>query len=219
LDLATLEAWIIANRLSADSWVLLEDRDLWRRAAGVPELKSALAAQSLVTPSPPRQGASVRPKPGFTSSALRRIKLFENLEEPQLEAFSHYVEVVSCPQFGHIIREGQRGEAMYLVIEGEVRALSIVEGKESPLATFPAGQWFGEISLLDHGPRSVHVIANKDSILLKLSSDAFKRLHCEAPTLAIPFLLGLTRTLAERIRRTTKRFENSVRFIRTSENL
>ena len=152
----------------------------------------------------------------FTPAALRRIRLFESLDETQLEAFSHYLEVVNCPQFGHIIRQGECGEAMYLVLEGEVRALSIVEGKEVPLATFSAGQWFGEISVLDKQPRSVDVIANNNSILLKLSSESFERLQQEAPTLALHFLLVLARTLAGRLRRTNKRLEDSIGFIRIS---
>jgi len=216
LDLMTLKTWIATRRLSASTWVLVEDRDVWQKAAQVPELKRVLAFYPDSQPHAASPATARKPKPGFTSSALRRIKLFESLEEPQLEAFSHYLEAVSCPQFSHIVRQGERGEAMYLVLEGEVRALSIVEGKESPLATIPAGQWFGEMSLLDHGPRSVDVIANKDSLLLKLSSDAFRRLLRQAPALAIPFLLVLASTLAHRIRRTNKRFEDSIRFIRIS---
>jgi hypothetical protein len=216
LDLATLKQWITAHRVSSSNWILREDLNQWQKANEVPDLKDVFAtAQILAKPAAAAPVNSGQSKPGFKSTALRRIKLFERLEEPQLEAFSHYLETVNCPQFSHIVRQGQRGEAMYLVLEGELRALSIVEGKESPLTTIPAGDWFGEISLLDHGPRSADVIANKDSILLKLSSEAFERLLREAPALAIPFLLVLTRTLADRIRRATKRFEDSVRFIRT----
>jgi len=215
LDLATLKAWIKAKRVRPGSWVLLEDRDLWHRADDVPELKIALAA--LAPRSSPRSQATASELvPGFTSAALRRIKLFESLQEPQLKAFSQYLEVLRCRQFAHIIRQGERGEAMYLVLQGEVRAFSLVEDKESLLATFPAGQWFGELSVLDQGPRSVDVIANKDSVLLKLSRESFERLHREAPTLAIEFLLVLARTLAGRIRRTNKRYEDSIRFIRLS---
>jgi len=167
-------------------------------------------------PPPSIQEASDYPSRGFKCADLRRIKLFEDFEESQLEAFSHYLEAVDCPQFGHLIREGKRGEAMYLVLEGEVRALRIVEGREFLLGIIPAGQWFGEISVLDRGPREVDVIANKDSILLQLSSDAFDHMHREAPLLANQFLLVLARTLADRMRCMHKRFEDSLRFIQTS---
>ena len=209
-DLTSLKTWIQAQRVGASNRVLPHDRDRG------PESKTALDARPRARPSPPSQAAVGEPRPGFPCADLSRVKFFESLEEPQLEAFSQYLEVVSCPQFGHIIRQGERGEAMYLVLKGEVRALSIVEGHELPLATLGAGQWFGEISVLDRGPREVDVIANKDSVLLKLSSESFERLHREAPTLAIHFLLVLARTLTGRVRQTHKRFEDSIRFIRTS---
>jgi CRP/FNR family transcriptional regulator, cyclic AMP receptor protein len=211
LDLSALTEWIQEARLTERSWVLLETSNEWRRAAELPELKPCFAANAQG-----RAVARTKAGAGFAPTALRRIKLFADLEEAQLESFLRYLEEVRCPQFSHIVRQGQRGDAMYLVLEGEVRALTIVEGKESTLTTIVAGDWFGEISLLDHGPRSVDVIANKDSVLLKLSSDAFERLLGEAPMLAVPFLLALSRTVVGRIRRATKRFEDSVRLIRTS---
>jgi hypothetical protein len=207
----------MSHRVSPGHSVPPADRDLWHKGADVPELKTAVGARLPSSPSPSSLAATEELKPGFTASAaLRRIKLFKTWEESQLEAFSHYFEVVSCPQFGHIIRQGERGEAMYLVLKGEVRALSIVEGRESLLATFPAGQWFGEISMLDQGPREVDVIANRDSVLLKLSRESFELLHREAPTLGLQFLLVLARTLAGRMRHSHKRFEDSIRFIHTS---
>ncbi len=216
LDLTALAEWIQEARVTERSWVLLEAKNEWRRAAELPELKSCFVANAQARAASPGDADRTKAGARLPPTALRRIKLFADLEEPQLESFLRYLEEVRCPQFSHIVRQGQRGEAMYLVLEGEVRALTIVDGKESTLATIVAGDWFGEISLLDHGPRSVDVIANKDSILLKLSSEAFELLLREAPMLAVPFLRALSRTVVARIRQATKRYEDSVRFIRTS---
>ena len=106
---------------------------------------------------------------------------------------------------------------MYVVVDGELRALTIIEGKESILATMGPGACFGEISLLDQGPRSADVIANRDSTLLKLSHAAFERLVCQAPALALPFVLALSREAAQRVRHVTKRYEDSIQFIRLSQ--
>jgi len=153
---------------------------------------------------------------GLAPGALSRIKLLTGLKEDQIEQFLGYVEVVKVPQYGDLVQEGQHGDAMYIVLEGELRALTIIEGKESTLATIAAGECLGEISLLDQGPRSADVIANRDTKLLKLSSSAFERLLREAPALALPVLLALSRALVGRLRRTTKRYEDTIRFIRTS---
>jgi CRP-like cAMP-binding protein len=154
-----------------------------------------------------------------TLKALQRIKLFAGLRADQLEAFARYLEPVKVPQFGNLVRKGQHGDAMYVVVEGELRALTIIEGKESILATMGAGDCFGEISLLDQGPRSADVVANRDSTLLKLSSAAFERLIREAPALAMPFVLALSREAVQRVRHATKRYEDSIQFIRTAKKL
>jgi CRP-like cAMP-binding protein len=94
---------------------------------------------------------------------------------------------------------------MFLVLGGELRARTVVSGKETILATFGPGDFFGDMALFDHGPRSADVIANVDSTLLKISSVAFDRLTREAPALATPFLQATARTLSARIRADNKR--------------
>jgi CRP-like cAMP-binding protein len=154
-----------------------------------------------------------------TLKALQRTKLFAGLGADQLESFAQYLEPVKVPQFGNLVRKGQHGDAMYIVVDGELRALTIIEGKESILGTMGAGDCFGEISLLDQGPRSADVVANRDSTLLKLSSAAFERLIREAPALAMPFVLALSREAVQRVRHATKRYEDSIQFIRTAKKL
>jgi hypothetical protein len=216
LDLLTLVQWIQDGRVTTNSWVLFETDNQWHRVAEVPKLKGFFPFEAPSGSVDTTMAARAKQHPAFTPEALRRIKLFDRLEGAQLQSLLHYLEVVPLRQFSHIVREGQLGDAMYIVLEGEVRALKVVEGKESLLATLTAGDCFGEISLLDQGPRSADVIANKDSILLKLSSEGFERLVREAPALSVPFLLALCRAVVFRIRRTTKKYEDSIRFIRSS---
>jgi hypothetical protein len=210
-QLETLVEWLQSGRANANTWVLLEAINQWHKAKTLPELKAVFTS---LDPATSTLGQAFASK--MTPASLRRIKLFAGLDEPQLESFARYLEAIRFPQFSHIVRQGDHGDAMYLILEGEVRALAIVDGKESTLATMKAGEWFGEISLLDQGPRSVDIIADRDSVLLRLSSAAFERLLAEAPALAMPLLLALSRTSVDRLRRVTKRYVDSVRFIRSS---
>jgi CRP-like cAMP-binding protein len=105
---------------------------------------------------------------------------------------------------------------MYLVLEGELRALSMIDNKETTLTTMAVGEAFGEVSLLDHGPRSVDVVANADSTLLRISAEALKRLLAESPQVAAAFMTALARSMATRMRQLTKRYEDSIHFARTS---
>jgi CRP-like cAMP-binding protein len=73
-----------------------------------------------------------------------------------------------------------------------------------------AGDFFGEISLLDQGPRSADVVANEHSLLLKISVAAFERMKKEAPDVALPFLFNVSRSVVTRMRRLTKRYGDSL---------
>jgi hypothetical protein len=216
LDLSTLIQWIEDERVTGNSWVLLEAANQWQKATDLSELKPYLAAKAPTGAVPANKEASDKRPADVAPGALRRIKLFADFGAPQLDSFFHYLEVVRFPQFSHIVRHGQHGDAMYVIVEGEVRALTIVEGKESILATLTTGDCFGEISLLDQGPRSADVIANKDSVLLRLSKTAFEHLVREAPALSVPFLLALSRAVVYRIRDVTKKYADTIRFIRTA---
>jgi CRP-like cAMP-binding protein len=78
------------------------------------------------------------------------------------------------------------------------------------------GECFGELAVLDEGPRSADVLANVESVILKISSIALKRLFKEAPALAAPFLLALSKTISSRVRNITKRYEDSILFSRAA---
>jgi CRP-like cAMP-binding protein len=104
-----------------------------------------------------------------------------------------------------VFQQGEPGDAMYLVMSGELRARTLINGKETILATFGPGEFFGDMALFDHGPRSADVVANTESILFKITADSFNRLTREAPALATPFLQATARTLSARIRADNKR--------------
>jgi hypothetical protein len=60
------------------------------------------------------------------------------------------------------------------------------------------------------------VIVNQPTVLIKVSDVALKKMFAEAPALAAPFMLALTRVIAQRVRVMTKRYEDSIQFSRAS---
>lgn len=152
--------------------------------------------------------------PGITPGALRRIKILVDMDEKQLASFLQYMEVVRLLPNAAVFNKGDHGDSMFLVLEGELRARVMVGGRESTLATMTVGECFGEVAVIDEGPRSADVVANQESVLLKVSAGALKRVFQEAPALAAPFLLGLSKTISSRIRKLTKRYEDSILFAR-----
>jgi CRP-like cAMP-binding protein len=94
----------------------------------------------------------------------------------------------------------------------------MVGEKETVLTTITVGEFFGDIALFDHGPRSADVIANSDATLLKISSNNFEKLAKECPDLAAPFLMAVGKTLTARIRADNKRYTDTVRFTRAASD-
>jgi CRP-like cAMP-binding protein len=97
-----------------------------------------------------------------------------------------------------------------------VRARVMIDGQETTLATMGVGECFGELAILDQGPRSADVIANQPTVVVKVSAAAMKKMFAEAPALAAPFMLALARVIAQRVRVLTKRYEDSIHFSRTA---
>ena len=145
--------------------------------------------------------SSVRFKPG----SLRRIKILAEMKDAQLAHLADFLEFQEWPQHAEVIRQGEPGDAMFLIMKGELRARTMMGGRETILTTFGIGDFFGEMSLFDQGPRSADVVANLDCTLLRLSTSAFERLTREMPSLATPFLQATARTLSARIRADNKR--------------
>ena len=212
VELPALISWIRDERVVASSWVIRDDDKIWRRASEQPDLimffKSGTTESRTVVVGPTAQHL----KPAM----LRRIKVFAEMEENQIVSFCKYMEIIRVRQFVPVVSAGESGDAMYLVLDGELRARVMLDGKESTLAIIQAGEFFGEISLLDHGPRSADVVANAESVLLKIPLDAFEKIVKEAPALALPFFVALSRTVVSRLRHMSKRYEDTVHFARTA---
>ncbi len=195
VELPTLVNWIKDERVLANTWVYARRDSTWQRAADITELKMFFGKKFA------RPASGV----GLTPGSLRRIKILADLNDAQLSHLSDFLEPQNIAQWSTVVRLGEPGDAMYFVVEGELRARVMTGDRETILSTFGPGDFFGDIALFDHGPRSADVLANVDSVVLRLSSVAFERLAKEAPALATPFLQATSRTLASRIRADNKR--------------
>ena len=209
VELPVLVDWIGDERVLADTWVFARSDGNWRRAAEIPELQEHFS--QVIVPE-----SAVASRLGIKPGSLRRIKILSQLNDAQLDQLSDFMEVQKVPQWMALVKQGDAGNGMFFILQGELRARVMVGDKETILATFGPGDFFGDMSLFDHGPRSADVIANADSIVLKMSDVAFDRLTQEAPALATPFLQATARTLAARIRADNQRLNRVIQQFQTS---
>lgn len=210
VELPGLVAWIKQGKVRADSWVFREKDSTWARASDLSELKVLFKSKL------PPAAAAAADAMGIQPGSLRRIKMLADVEERLLASLLTYLEVVKVAPFGVVVNKGDHGDSLFMVLEGEVRARVMIDGRETTLSTMGVGECFGELAIVDQGPRSADVIANQPSILIKVSEAALKKMLAEAPALAAPFALALARVIAQRVRMLTKRYEDSIHFSRTA---
>ena len=198
VPLPVLLDWIKDERVLRDTWVFTHNHGVWQKASDFSELNDFFKPEA---EHPVAASSPVHFKPG----ELRRIKILADMKDAQLAHLAFFFESQETVQHSEVIKQGDPGDAMFLIMSGELRARTLFGGRETILATFGPGDFFGEMSLFDRGPRSADVVANTDSSLLKLSVASFERLTREMPGLATPFLKATSRTLAARIRADNKR--------------
>lgn len=143
---------------------------------------------------------------------LAEVPFFQFLDETERERLSEHLEVVRFPSGTTIFQYGEPGDSLYLLRSGTVEIFFRDDtGARIVLETAKAGDFFGELSLLDGGPRSATAEVTEDVEALRLrraALDEFLRRH---PSAALD-LLGATgrrlRQTAERLRHTASRNVN-----------
>ncbi len=127
---------------------------------------------------------------------LRGVPLFASLPEQELQAFAPLMRERRVARGGVILMQGDPGDALYLIAGGQVKVVLIGEdGREVILSVLGPGSFFGEMSLLDNEPRSAHVVAMEDAVLLQLRRDDFQARLRSSPDVAISLLRELSRRL------------------------
>ncbi|SIO12666.1 Sulfate permease, MFS superfamily [Bradyrhizobium erythrophlei] len=133
---------------------------------------------------------------------LASVDLLSTLTSAELEAMEHHTRRETFPRGQIIFREGDPGSELFIVTKGRTSAyLNLINGGDIRLATFAPGTIFGELAILDTGPRSASVVADDDVICYVLSEQQFAALAKDAPAVAIKLLSGLGRELSRRLRR------------------
>jgi CRP/FNR family transcriptional regulator, cyclic AMP receptor protein len=135
-------------------------------------------------------------KPGH----LRRIKSLALLNDDQLVAFLDFVDIVTCANSGTLFKEGQSGDSMFLILDGQMRVYTKTrKGEILFLRMLDAGDAFGEVALLNQAPRSASVEAVRETVLIKMTSASLQKLLAEHPALAAQFLYHLARSLGRQL--------------------
>ena len=130
---------------------------------------------------------------------LNRIHLFTGLNQEQFEAVANALTEETFPAGSEIVKQEAEGDSLYLIWSG--RASRTQSGKEQPLATYTARDFFGEESMLaNHHRQTASVTATEEMHVLVLRRENFHMLLKQAPVLRTNFVVALnSQRLEQRI--------------------
>jgi CRP/FNR family transcriptional regulator, cyclic AMP receptor protein len=133
---------------------------------------------------------------GSTVELLKSVTLFADLEEGELERFSHVAVPRSFPAGTRVFHEGDDSDACYIVKEGSFRVTrEHSDGRAITLATLGPGEIFGELAMLDGDKRSASAEALTDGDLLALPANDVRALLARHPEISLKLVAGLVRRL------------------------
>jgi CRP/FNR family transcriptional regulator, cyclic AMP receptor protein len=115
---------------------------------------------------------------------LRTVPLFSDCSARELGSLGRFLRQVDFPAGREIVKEGQTGTGLHVIVEGEAK---VVAGGRTRRRLGP-GAFFGEISLLDRGPRTATVVAETPVRTLALSAWNFRAALKEHPSMAVKML-------------------------------
>jgi len=131
------------------------------------------------------------PPPRDAVTALRRVELFADLDRRQTEQIARLLKLRPFPKGEIVIMEGSGGAAFFLIDSGE----ATVSSKGVQLCTLGPGDYFGEIALIDGGPRSATVTAATDLVCFGLTFWEFRPLVEKNSAIAWKLLQALAKRL------------------------
>ena len=122
---------------------------------------------------------------------LQRVPLFAQFHEDELKLLVQTATICEYQRGNAIVRENEQGNEFFLIMRGNVE----VRKGEQRLATLGAGQFFGEMALLDEESRSADVISVEDTQCMVITSSILHPLIKDHPDMALKMLAELTRRL------------------------
>jgi signal transduction histidine kinase len=126
---------------------------------------------------------------------LRQVPLFADISEEDLEQLYKMADTISIPAGQLVLREGDPGDSLYVLLDGELEVTKRQGDQDILLAIYKPGQFFGEMALLEQTPRSASVRTLQESRLMVISQVAFQTLLSCSPSAPLKILHTVTSRL------------------------
>jgi len=132
---------------------------------------------------------------------LTTSKLFQGLKGWQIKKIVLLGRMLDTRAGEYAIREGEHGDSMFIVIQGELSVFgrNAENGEEIYYTHLGPGDVFGEVCLVEPGPRTANVRAEEDAKVIEIDWDGLKRIRRIYPWLSSKLFLNLSRIIGKRL--------------------
>jgi CRP/FNR family transcriptional regulator, cyclic AMP receptor protein len=162
-------------------------------------------AQCEVTVMPPRHPVHDK---------LKACPIFRDFDDSELAALLELAEPTVYAVGKSIVKQGEQGSAMYLMADGAADVLLHSEGRETVrLSSLKAGDFFGELSLFDHEPRSADVTAVTECTALKITMGLLRMFSAESPNAAFKLTLAVLEAVGRRLRAANRKYLDTLAIV------
>ncbi len=205
--IAILVQWIQDDRVFPETFVQPQSGSCWRRAADVETLREEF---------PVAADAGTTEVNGGTPSAagaLREFPFFAGLTNEGLEQIAALGKSYEAAPGDVIVQQGDPCDAVYFVLSGELRVrliIGVVDRIDKTLCKLGSGEFFGELGMFLQSKRTADVIAETQSRLFRMNTNAFQLLVKQIPELASPVLFNIGTTMARRVADDNQRLYHEV---------
>jgi len=137
---------------------------------------------------------------------IPKCSLLENFSSAEVRLLAHFMDVFRAQSGVEVIREGDGGDFMLMVLEGSIEVLRRDRwNTQQLLAEVEAGRTLGEMSMIDGEARFATCVATAPALIAVLDRESLARIIVEQPLLGAKILMELVLMLSQRLRATSQR--------------
>jgi CRP-like cAMP-binding protein len=133
---------------------------------------------------------------------LQNMPIFGGIREDILEFILKDAPIISVPRGEYFFRENDTGTSMYVLDKGKVLIMKSWKGHDYVLAELQKGDCFGEMTLIDLGPRTASVIALEDCVAIKLTNVSILGIYRKDLEQFTMIQMNMAREVSRRLRHT-----------------
>ncbi len=125
--------------------------------------------------------------------SLKNVPLFSGCTKKELEKVAKAADEIDMAEGTLLVDQGQTGREAFVILKGDVT----IKRNGRKIATLGAGDVVGELSLLDHGPRTASAVCTTDCTLLVIDQRRFIGVLDAVPTIAHKLMSALASRIRE----------------------